>query len=216
MSQAGIDIQVIAERVAEAVNRKLGQLAERVEDIERRVRELELSSSAIRSQTIESIVKAVFSVKVDEALSSVTSAMRKFSGDLSHLPHLSDELKQVVNSISDTTSAIGQINKKLEEISKTLSDLLKKPTSSPSLKDLSGMAKMIGALSNSVSGLKSTINNLSAKFDDLLGQLSVVNENINKMRDEVRNLQDSVNYIRQVSGVIDQRLRARESISEEE
>jgi uncharacterized phage infection (PIP) family protein YhgE len=163
VSEVPLDLRVIAERVAEIVNRKLAEVdrkySERVEALEKKVGVLEVELAAIRTGFVKDVVKSVIDAKVEEA---VVSAVKNASGFL----------------ISDLDARIKGIAEGLSVLSKNVSDLRDTVIVARSEAEKS-MEATSKAIIKSIDSLQSTINGLVVAINELRDLLKKFAEVIN-------------------------------------
>jgi len=223
---SGMDIHVIAERVAEVVNKKIAALDRRITEIESRLKKLELDVQTVRAQTIETIVRSVLSVKVDDIASAIVVKLgAELSTTLSSLTNIANELKEAINGFRESAGELVALKDLPEKIAETVRnikveanvDMTKLETSLSNT--ISESMKMVEELSNRVVVLEKRIGELSesiAKVVESVAALSGIVSGVEEIRNAVSELKESVDYVRDVSSILEERLKGRREEEEGE
>ena len=220
-----MDMHVIAERVAEVVNRRLAEFNKRLDMLESRIAKLELDVGTLRTQAIESIVRSILSIKLEELATAVaTKVSSKYSS-------VGRELTMIINEFREDVSAIKGIVDELEEL-KTLpvkvADIVSKTEPrveldaskievavnnavSKSLKNLDVIEKRVVALEKKIDHLSNSIGKLSESLATLASSMS----KLEKIGRSVADMKESIDYVREVSSILEERLKRRPEEEEE-
>jgi chromosome segregation ATPase len=162
VSEVPLDIRVIAERVSEAVNKKLIEFekkySERIEALERRIGLLEAELAAVRTGFAKDLVKSVIDAKIED---TVVSAVKSMGGVL--LSELDARVKSLNDSLAQLSMGIAELK---ESLSAVRSDL----------------EKSIDAVSvlvhKSLDSLQTTVNNLATALNELRDVLRKLSETV--------------------------------------
>jgi len=222
---SNVDMHVIAERVAEVVNRRLAEFNKRLDMLESRIAKLELDVGTLRTQAIESIVRSILSIKLEELATAVaTKVSSKYSS-------VGRELTMIINEFREDVSAIKGIVDELEEL-KTLpvkvADIVSKTEPrveldaskievavnnavSKSLKNLDVIEKRVVALEKKIDHLSNSIGKLSESLATLASSMS----KLEKIGRSVADMKESIDYVREVSSILEERLKRRPEEEEE-
>jgi len=192
MSAPPLDINVIAERIANTVNQKIFAIVKKVDELESRLRRIEVEVETVRASTIESVVRAVLTVKAEDIVATAIvkteeSTIRKLIDVANSLTELVasvrssvDELRKMPELISvrisrDVSSAISSARigidaQQIEQsVSRSVSDALKDV-----LKQSSELEKVLRSLNTTVSELRSTVSSLGHAVEDLRQEMKSV------------------------------------------
>ena len=165
MSEVPLDIRVIAERVSEAVNKKLIEFekkyGERIEALERRISLLEAELAAVRTGFAKDLVKSVIDAKIEDM---VVSTVKSMGGVLL------SELDARVKSLNDS---LAQLGRGIAELKESLSAVR------------SDLEKSIDAVSvlvhKSLDSLQATVNNLTTALNELRDVLRKLSETVHNV-----------------------------------
>jgi len=222
---SNVDMHVIAERVAEVVNRRLAEFNKRLDMLESRIAKLELDVGTLRTQAIESIVRSILSIKLEELATAIaTKVSSKYSS-------VGRELTMIINEFREDVSAIKGIVNELEEL-KTLpvkvADIVSKTEPrveldaskievavnnavSKSLKNLDVIEKRVVVLEKKIDHLSNSIGKLSESLATLASSMS----KLEKIGRSVADMKESIDYVREVSSILEERLKRRPEEEEE-
>jgi len=192
MSAPPLDINVIAERIANTVNQKISAIVKKVDELESRLRRIEIEVETVRASTIESVVRAVLSVKAEDivataivkaeestvgklidvvnSLTELVTAVRNSVDELRKMPELVS--MRVSRDISSAVSSakIGIDVQQIEQsVSRSVSDALKDV-----LKQSAELEKVLRSLNTTVSELRSTVSSLGHAVEDLRQEMKSV------------------------------------------
>jgi len=194
MSAPPLDINVVAERIANTVNQKISAIVKKVDELESRLRRLEIEVETVRASTIESVVRAVLTVKAEDIVATAIvkteeSTIRKLIDVVNDLATLIatvrnsvDELRKMPEMISmrisrEVSSAISSARiaidtQQIEQsVSRSVSDALKDV-----LKQSTELEKVLRSLNTTVSELRSTVSSLGHTVEDLRQQMKLVKD----------------------------------------
>jgi methyl-accepting chemotaxis protein len=174
VSEVPLDIRVIAERVSEAVNKKLMELdkkyGERIEALEKRISLLEAELAAVRTGFAKDLVKSVIDAKIEDV---AVSAVKSMGGVL--LSELDVRVKSINDNLAQLSRGIGELK---DSLSAMRSDLEK------------SVDVVSGSVRKSLESLQTTINNLAVA--------------VNELRDVLRKLSETLHSVDlKVSGVFE-------------
>jgi len=223
---SGIDIHIIAERVAEVVNKKFAALDRRIAEIESRLKKLELDVYTVRTQTIESIVRSVLGVKVDDIASAIVAKLgAELAATLNSLSGVAEDLKAVISEFKETTKELAALKNLPDKIAEVVSSIKVSAdidtskleasvssTVSRSMKTVEELSTRVAALEKRLEELSESISKISESIAVLSGTVAKVEE----MRRTVEELKESVDYVREVSSILEERLKGRKEEEEEE
>ena len=179
MSEVPLDLRVIAERVAEAVNRKLAEVdkkyGERVEALEKRIGLLEAELAAVRTGFVKDIVKSVIDAKIEDV---VISTIKNAVGVL----------------ISDLDTRVKSISEGLSLLNKNISDL--RDSVSVAKSDVEKSVEAVGgAIRKSLDSLQSAINSLTVAVGELRDLLKKLSDVVGDIDTRITGLFDRVEDI---------------------
>jgi len=192
MSAPPLDINVVAERIANTVNQKISAIVKKMDELESRLRRLEIEVETVRASTIESVVRAVLTVKAEDIVATAIvkteeSTIRKLIDVVNDLATLVttvrnsvDELRKMPELISvrisrEVSSAISSARiaidaQQIEQsVSRSVSDALKDV-----LKQSAELEKVLRSLNTTVSELRSTVSALGHAVEDLRQEMKSV------------------------------------------
>jgi len=216
---SSVDLHVISERVAEVVNRKLSAVDRRLAELESKVARLELEVGTVKSQAIESIVRSVLTVKLDDVVAgTVAKASASFADQLKVVYDVAAKMESAVRGLDEAVSA-------LKELPGEVSDAIKntKPEVNVELTPLTTSLTKVG---DYIRGLADRIASLEKKVDEMGGILSKamvtlsgldrLAADVEKLMKEVEGVKETLDYVREVSSVLEKRIKMKEETDEEE
>ncbi|RLB81435.1 MAG: hypothetical protein DRH17_09050 [Deltaproteobacteria bacterium] len=221
-----MDIHIIAERVAEVVNKKLAVLDRRITELESKVKKLELDVYTVRSQTIESIVRSVLGVKTDDIASAIVAklgselaaALGSLSNAIENLESVTSDIKKAVDELEalkelpeKIVEAVGKV-RLTADVDTTKIEAAISTTVSKSMKTVEELSKRVAALEKKLDELNQSFSSVSQS----LAALSSVAARVEDLKKSVDDLKESVDYVRDVSSILEERLKGRPSEEEEE
>ncbi|RLF08527.1 MAG: hypothetical protein DRJ60_00250 [Thermoprotei archaeon] len=223
---SNMNTHIIAERVAEVVNRKLAEIHKRIDALESKVAKLELDVNTLRVQTIESIVKSVLTIKIEDLASAIAVRVSSgFSDAAKEVVRVAEELRSATSDIKVAASELRELKALPEKVVEAA-----KSAKPPVQLDLSKIkATISGAVSKSMKGveeltsrvatLEKQVSELSANLGKLGESLAVLTATVSRLenlRKTVEEMRESVDYSREVLGILEERLKGRPSEEEEE
>jgi len=223
---SNVDIHVVAERVAEAVNKKLAEVHRRIDALESKVAKLELDINTLRTQTIESIVRSVLAIKIEDLASAIAVRVSSgFSDATREVVRVAEELRGATSDIRAVASGLRELKTLPEEIAEAVKSA--KPQVQLDLSKIeatisgavSRSMKGVGELASRATALEKQVNELSANLSKLGESLAVLTTTISRLEDlrkTVEEMKESVDYVREVSSILEERLRGRAKEEEEE
>ena len=222
MTSAGVDARIVAERVAEVVNRKLAEVRKRIERLESRMTKLELDVTGLRSQTIESIVRSVLTIKIEDIASAIAVKV-------------ASEFREPLRKIVDSTEGLREAVKRLDAVVGELEGLRKLPelvvaTVKSSVPEQLTAEKVGEVVRGAVEPVEKRVEELTGRINELMKlvaiainrtdgvaeQLKELIAEFSEIKKSVAELQESVRYVSEVSKLLEERLRSRSSEEEEE
>lgn len=218
-----IDLYVVAERIAETVNKKMGFLDRRLSELESKVKRLEIDVNTIRSQTIETIVRSVLNVKVEDIASSVAVKVASdITSSISQLSGISKEIRDAVEELRKTTRELMSLKKIPSEVAESIRKIkvnvdtsrLEASISTTISKSL----RIVGELSGKMSDLDKRLEELNqqiAKLGGILTVLGNLESKINGLGQTLDEMSEAVGYIKEVSSILEEQIRKVESEEEE-
>ena len=223
---SSVDIHVVAERVAEAVNKKLAEVHRRIDALESKVAKLELDINTLRTQTIESIVRSVLTIKIEDLASAIAVKVSSgFSDAAREVVRVAEELRGATSDIRAVANELRELKTLPEEIAEAVKSA--KPQVQLDLSKIeatisgavSRSMKSVEELASRVAALEKQVNELSANLSKLGESLAVLTTTISRLEDlrkTVEEMKESVDYSREVLGILEERLKGRPSEEEEE
>ena len=219
---SSVDIHVVAERVAEAVNKKLAEVHKRIDALESKVAKLELDINTLRTQTIESIVRSVLTIKIEDLASAIAVKVSSgFSNAAREVVRVAEELRGATSDIRAVASELGELKTLPEKIVDAVKsakpqvqlDLTKiEATISESMKSVEELVSRVVALEKQVNELSANLGKLGESLVALTSAISRL-ENMRKTIDEMK---ESIDYVKEVSSILEERLKSRKEEEEEE
>jgi len=220
------ELHIVAERVAEVVNRRLAEFNKRIDSLESRITKLELDVSTLRSQAIESIVRSILTIKLEGLATAIATAVAsKYSNlgkDLMAVTErfntLVEEIKVTVNELKDlkalpkeVADAVSKTEPKVEldtsQIEKTVVNAITK-----SLKNVNKLEKRVETLEKKVDDLSGII----VKLSDSIAKLAASVAKLENMGKTITEMKESVDYSREVLSILEERLKRSPAEEEEE
>ena len=214
---SSMDLQIIAERVSEVVNRRLSEIHKRIGSLESRVAKLELDINTLRSQTIESIVRSALTIKLEDLASAIAVKVSSgFTDAARDVARVAEELGGTVESVRSAVSMLNeQLPKKVEEAVSSLQaqsdfseleDAVKKAV----LKGFGSVASRVSALEKQVGELAESLGRLN----ETLTSLTTAIARLDDLKRTVDEMKESVDYSREVLSIIEERLKSSSSAEE--
>jgi methyl-accepting chemotaxis protein len=183
MSEVPLDIRVIAERVSEAVNKKLMELekkyGERIEALERRISLLEVELAAVRTGFAKDLVKSVIDAKIEDA---VASTVKSVSGVLlseldARVKSLNESLAQLSRGVAELKESLSAVRSDLEKSTDAVSVLVRKSLDSLQT-SINNLATTLNELRDALKKLSETVHNVDLKASGILERAESINTNI--------------------------------------
>ena len=216
MGRVTIDERVIAERVAEAVNRKLAPLAKEVNELKARVTRLEMDVAVMRTHYIETVIRSVLGVKLDEFVAKVSTPKELLEG-LSTIAGTIDGLRSEIGGLADRVGRLPEAI--IDEVSKELSKMAPKEVDlkpvidevrtrvSSEVKVVSSridrLDKAVGELRDAVSKIEGDLSTFADSVKSLAGAIGRLEEKLAKLD----SIEKSMEYVRDVVSIMEERLR---------
>lgn len=219
------DVHIIAERVAEAVNKRLADVHKRIDALESRVSKLEIDVGTLRTQTIESIVRSVLTIKIEDIASAIAvKVSANFSDAAREVVKVAEELSNATSDIRVVVNELKELKVLPEKISEAVKsakpevqiDLSKIEASvseavSRSMKSIENLASRVAALEKQVNELAANLTKLS----ESLAALTTAVSRIGDLRRTIEEVKESVDYVREISSILEERLKGRPPEEEE-
>jgi len=218
-----IDERIIAERIANVVNKKITLLDRRLSELENKLKRLELDLNSLRMQTIESIMRSMLTIKMEDLASAMIS---KFTIDLNKpLEHMKTNVETILESINEQSSKLDKLPNKVSEVLKDMiSSIEIKPevhvdtkNIEAKLKELAqrihSIEKIVVNLSNTVEHFNKAIYNLG----DSIAELTNVIGRLQSLENKIEKISSDIDYVKDVSSILEERLKEiRPEVEEEE
>jgi chromosome segregation ATPase len=185
VSEVPLDIRVIAERVAETVNRALmnlkSELSAEIEKVKARLAAVETEVAVLKSGHVKDVVKGVLELKTDELSASVGKAVaeaveRAVRAELERLSESARALNSSVAALAARVEGLGLQVKEYGERAQSLAA------------SFEVTSKHFGELSKSVSALAEALGKVE-------GELSAVRGDLGKVMDELKFERDILNNV---------------------
>ena len=218
----GVDVRVVAERVAEVVNRKLAKLHKKIEALESRMTKLELDVTALRSQTIESIVRSVLTIKIEDIASAIAvKVVSEFREPLREVVATTEGLRDAVDRLGAVAGELEELKKLPETVVATVRSSVPEQLTAEEIRELVRGAvdpaeKRVEELTGRINELMKLVAIAINRTDGVAGQLKDLVAKFSEIKGSVEELQESVRYVSEVSKLLEERLRGREAEEEEE
>ena len=214
-----VDARVVAERVAEFLNRKvLGQVKAVESEVTKLKKELELW----KDQGIKSAISAMMEINAKKIANEVAA---KLYADMLTRETSTDELKEIGYTILERLNALSKAKpsvppdliKKLHDLSNGLSSLNDALNSFKTLADqkLSDFEKRLPK-SPEMGDLKAVIENLSEGVNELRKQIKVTNRVLNEYNERLETIEQLLSYVHEVSGELHEEVEKRKRAGGEE
>jgi len=217
-----MDFHIMAERIANLVNKKLSALDQRMTNLESKIKKLELDVETIRMQTIETIIRSVLNVKTDDITSAVAVKLSsEFSKSAGLLSSIAEDLKVTIEDLRKEIRDLGSLRDLPSEITERIKKLkvsadidttkLEASINVPISRSLKAIESL---LSRRVADLDKRLNELSqhvSKLNEALSALGTIASKIESMSKTIENMQESVSYVREVTSIIEEKLKQRSS-----
>ncbi len=157
MTQVPLEWRVIAERIAETVNRKLADVYARIEAMESRLKMLEREVEALRSRTIESVVKGVLSVKTEEIVDAVAKrGAASLDSAVARIESIASTIREAVEGIKDVVTRMERISSEIQRASARI----------PTQVTIDESA-VVGAISRYLEPMVSSLSSIGRKLDEV-------------------------------------------------
>ena len=190
-----VDIHVIAERVAEAVNKRLAEFDKRISNLESRVRSIELEVATLRTTTIRDIVRSLLEVDIEKAVNtSTTSLISSFESGLN------SRVNPLITSISDLTDIVMKITSDLNDLRGVVENF--RNTVNSSINDLREDLKL---LTDSIRSLNNAIIDLKGSMSFVAEELKKYSEKLEEVRRTIGSVEDRLNVLHHVAQEIYER-----------
>ena len=218
----GVDVRVVAERVAEVVNRKLAEVHKKIEALESRMTKLELDVTALRSQTIESIVRSVLTIKIEDIASAIAvKVVSEFREPLREVVATTEGLRDAVDRLGAVAGELEELKKLPETVVAAVRSSVPEQLTAEEIRELVRGAvdpaeKRVEELTGRINELMKLVAIAINRTDGVAGQLKDLVAKFSEIKGSVEELQESVRYVSEVSKLLEERLRGREAEEEEE
>jgi len=219
---SAMDARIVAERVAEVVNRKLAEVFKRIEAIESRLTKLELDVTALRSQTIESIVRSVLTIKIEDIASAIAvKVVSEFREPLREVVATTEGLRDAVERLGSVVGELGELKKLPETVVATVKSSVPEQLTAENIEEIVRSAvepaeKRIEELTGRINELMKLVAIAINRTDSVAEQLKEVVAKFSEIKGSVDELQESVSYVSEVSRLLEGRLRGRRGSEEVE
>ena len=210
-----LDVYAIAEKVASVINSKVGS---RLEQLERRVKQLEAIMDQLHSTTIEAVVRSMLYVKMDELAKAIALRVAgSLSSTSAQLQTAIEKLESTTSKLESELAAVKAVEKIAEKLGKLDSVLAKLDE----LSKIQVQAEHVAKLTARLDELSSRLEEVEKRLDQLaksmaaVKKLEEVSDAIEKLTSEIRALEEIVvgikedsKYASQVLKMIEERLRS--------
>lgn len=222
MSQS-VDMHVLANRIASVVNERLQRFDQELNRLNERINRLEIELSTIRASTLETIIRSVLGVKMDEVVAAVGSkvvseldkrfkTMQVILGEVEAvqqgLAGARDELARVVDMVREEVRQ--SVKRSVEEaVREALTDLVEKvseviPATPSASIDVSGVVSKLKSLEDGLLEVKRSQATLATAVEELRKSLSEINHTL-------RSMNEMMQFVYNVNRRIDERMQEVES-----
>jgi len=216
-----MDIHVIAERVAEVVNRKLAAIDRRLTELESRVKRLELDVASVRGQVIESVVRSVLTIKVEELASAVAlrvatefgGVARGVEGAVEELRGVAERLGRVAEGLEELRGLPERVAEELRsarvtaEVDTSVIEERVWDAVAGAMGDLRDLPKRLEAVERRLGEVSEAIR----KVGESMAAVAAAASRLEEVARVVAEVKDSVDYVREVSSMLEERLRRAEA-----
>lgn len=221
-----VNLHIIAERVASVVNKKLAEFDRRVSQIEDKISRLELDVNSIRTQTIESIMRSVLSIKIDDIANAFTARMtRELSSVVSTIQVVVERIDGAVKKLDEVVNAFSGLKKSVDDVKSVVEQPLNidKSIISGAVEEVIGKhLESFEDLQKRLVALEEKANMLSSKVDELnrignvVSSLTGIADRVEELKKTIAEIKDAVDYIKEVSEIIEESLKKSGGEEEEE
>jgi len=214
---SSMDIHIISERVAEVVNRRLVAIDKRISELESKVSKLELDTATLRSQTIESVVRSVLTVKMEELAAIMAVKMStSFKDSINEVSMAVKNLEGVASEIKNVARQLDSLKALPEKIAEAITSskpMVQVDTSGLEAAISTSMSKFmknVEELSNRVASLEKQVAELATNMTRLSESLTVLTQvvsGLESLRKSIEEMRESVDYVKDVTSMLESELR---------
>lgn len=222
---SNVDMHVIAERIADVVNKKIHP---KLEEHEKRIMMLEQEIRAMSYRNIETVVRSILSVKLEELAKAVALNMAKNMG----ADNLLIELNKMKEQFAELVSILEKLGQALNYMPKNIADAVK-PVVMSAKTDPSKVASAVDEVvekrlqplqdvADKLSGLEKSVNSLSAKISKMSKSLSTLPDVVSALQrvseamGNIMKMREDIEYCREVLGMLEERMKIRLEEAERE
>lgn len=192
-----LDMRVLSERIAEAVNKQLAKLDDRIKAIEGKVRLLEAELGAVKSTTLDAVIRSVLSFKaeemINEATAKITSAVAELRDSASTLQSslqaLIDSMNKLITAVQEAQQAREKGGEKVQVVLK--SDVIRRAVGeatadirrsvdsiTATISELKQALTPLAELGKSIGEASKELSQIASDWPIIKGQLSYVYERV--------------------------------------
>ena len=192
MSEVPLDIRVIAERVAETVNKALmnlkSELSAEIEKVKARLAAVETEVAALKSGHVKDVVKGILELKTDELSTSVGRAVAEAveRAVRAELERLSESTRALDSSVAALAARVEGLGLQVKEYGERAQSLAA---------SFEVTSKHFGELSKSVSALAEVLGEVKGEFSAVRGDLSKVFEQIRIDHDTINTMAERIGEV---------------------
>lgn len=222
MTSAGVDARIVAERVAEVVNKKLAEVYRKIGAIESRLTKLELDVVALRSQTIESIVRSVLTIKVEDIASAIAvKVASEFREPIREVVAVAEKLRGTAEHLSGVAEELSELKELPEKVAEVIKSSVPEQLTSEKLEEVVSsavepVAERVEDLTKRIGEMMKLVAIAINKTDDVAEQLKAVASKFSEIKESVDELRESISYVSEVSRLLEERLKGRRGSEEVE
>ena len=170
MAEANI-LNIVADRVAEVVNRKLGKVVERVDSLERKIRALEAEVNALRAREIETIIHAFIKANVKEQTEIIVNAVAQRIGA---------EVARLEATVREIALKLAEAAEMLEKASSSIT-----VDFTPVMREIEKLASAIAGVVAATEALRKSFENMAQQITRLEAELKQLNQRVSKLEASV-------------------------------
>lgn len=208
-----LGMKVIAERIAEVVNQRLASVEKVIKSLENRVSRLEVDMNTVRTHVIESIIRSVLGVKLDELVSAIVARLgAELSNVVLGFKEVNESIKKTTSEFRDTVQALKSLEGVPEQIVEAVRNVkvsVDLSSVESKLEDLSKAIANVEKSAKSIQKLEDKVKEISEKvkpMEEFYGNMLSALQRIESSFSEVK---ESVDYIKEVVGILEERIKRR-------
>ena len=196
MSEVPLDIRVMAERVAETVNRALmnlkSELSAEIEKVKARLAAVETEVAALKSGHVKDVVKGILELKTDELSTSVGKAVaeaveRAVRAELERLSESARALNSSVAALAARVEGLGLQVKEYGERAQTLAASFEVTS-----KHFGELSRSVSALAEALGGVKGELSAVRGDLGRVFEQIRIDHDTINTMAERIGEMYSAI------------------------